>query len=127
MRYDPRLGRNESLEERCPSPNPAELAKMCGYASVEEMEKACAMESINEDAPDLTDEYEDQAKWFKDHPFSCELCKEFITEIPDNFYDQGSGPECNGPNPNVCFLKAFPFDNGCKHHSKRRAGSETTR
>lgn len=143
MRHDPRM-RIYSPEELHPSPNPAEMAKMLGYASVEEMEKVCA-ESIPEEpicnycGVECQDpergkkhacdqfvshwdlEAAEEKKWAEEHPFACQFCEDYVKGYDGDFFDPGSGPECANPKGFRCMsLKGFPFVNGCKYHSKRR-------
>jgi hypothetical protein len=122
------------------------MAEMLGYSSVEEMQKAfdesipdepvCDQCGVDCQDPekgkkfkcdtfksDYDIDMEEEAKWVKEHPFACEFCDHFTKGYDGDFFDPGSGPECDGPT-NASYLKTFPFDNGCKHHSKRRVESE---
>jgi hypothetical protein len=149
MRHDPRM-RIYSPEELHPSPSPAELAKMCGYSSVEEMEKACA-ESIPEEpicnhcGVECQDpesgkkqscdqfvshwdlEAAQKKKWAEEHPYACQFCSDFNKGHPSSFYDPGESEGCEGTHWQSMYLSGFPFPNGCKHHSKRRIQGETAR
>jgi hypothetical protein len=141
----------ENPEERYPSPKGKALADMLGYSSVEEMQKAfdesvpaeplcktCAIDCNHTDkgtrleCPDHKDDYtlsmEQQAVWNKEHPLRCQTCDDFTGETPDIGMDQGSGPECGNPKGfRSMSLPGFPFENGCKYHSKRGIQGETAR
>lgn len=147
MRYDPRIGHYHSPEELHPSPSPVELARMLNYGSVEEMERACA-ESIPEEPicnhcgiecqdpekgkKEACDQFvshwdveaAEEKKWAGEHPFACEFCKDFTPGYDGDFSEPPTGPDCDGEHWQSQYLPGFPFDNGCKHHSKRRVQSE---
>jgi hypothetical protein len=142
------LMRIEDPEERYPSPKGESLAKMLGYESVEEMQKAfdmayedelrrrnlcdqCGTEKCKDPEKGNKTEWqgcdsfkshwdieiEEEAKWVKNHPLRCETCASYV----DGDDSVGLSEGCEGKHWQSMYLPGFPFPNGCKYHSKRRA------